>query len=49
MVQPSSTDKGKGKEIIIGGTREIDENVKVSCMKVVAEKTLPPTLGGSHG
>jgi hypothetical protein len=39
IVRPSVTDKGKGKEVIIGDTREADENVKVSCRKVVAEKT----------
>jgi hypothetical protein len=31
-------DKGKGKEAIIGNTWEADENVKVFCRKVVAEK-----------
>jgi hypothetical protein len=31
--------KGKGKEVIIGDAREADENNKISCRKVVAEKT----------
>jgi hypothetical protein len=33
------TDKGEGKEVIIGNTRKADENNKISCRKVVAEKT----------
>jgi hypothetical protein len=32
-------DKGKGKEVIIGDARKADENNKISCRKVVAEKT----------
>jgi hypothetical protein len=39
LVQPNTTDKGKDKEIIIGNTREADGNHKISCRKVVAEKT----------
>jgi hypothetical protein len=31
--------KGKGKELIIGDAQEADENNKISCRKVVAEKT----------
>jgi hypothetical protein len=39
LIRPSATDKGKGKEVIIGDTRKADENNKNSCRKVVAEKT----------
>jgi hypothetical protein len=39
LIRPSTADKGKGKEIVIGNAREADENNKISCMKVVAEKT----------
>jgi hypothetical protein len=39
LVRPSAVDKGKGKEIIIGNTRETDENTKISCRKLVTEKT----------
>jgi hypothetical protein len=39
LIWPSTADKEKGKEIIIGNTREADERNKVSCRKVVAEKT----------
>jgi hypothetical protein len=39
LVRPNTTDKGKGKEIIIGNTREADGNHKISCRNVVAEKT----------
>jgi hypothetical protein len=39
LVRPSTADKGKGKEIIIGNAREADENIKISYRKVVAEKT----------
>ena len=39
LVRPNTADKGKGKEIIIGNAREADENNKISCRKVVAEKT----------
>jgi hypothetical protein len=40
LVRPNTVDKGKGKEIVIGNAREADENHKISCRKVVAEKTL---------
>jgi hypothetical protein len=40
LVWPSTVDKGKDKEIIIGNAREADGNKKISCRKVVAEKTL---------
>jgi hypothetical protein len=39
LVRPNTADKGKDKEIIIGNTREADGNHKISCRKVVAEKT----------
>jgi hypothetical protein len=39
LVWPNTVNKGKGKEIVIGNTREDDENHKISCRKVVAEKT----------
>jgi hypothetical protein len=39
LVRPSAADKSKGKEIIIGDAREADENAKISCRKVVTEKT----------
>jgi hypothetical protein len=39
LIWPSTTDKGKGKEVIIGDTRKADENNKISCRKVMAEKT----------
>jgi hypothetical protein len=39
LIRPSIADKEKGKEVIIGNTRETDERNKVSCRKVVAEKT----------
>jgi hypothetical protein len=39
LVRPNTADKGKGKEIIIGNAREADRNHKISCRKVVAEKT----------
>jgi hypothetical protein len=38
LVWPNTSDKGKDKEIIIGNTRETDDNHKISCRKVVAEK-----------
>jgi hypothetical protein len=38
LIRPTTVDKGKGKEVIIGNAREADEN-KVSCRKVVVEKT----------
>jgi hypothetical protein len=39
LIRPNTTDKGKCKEIVIGNTREADENHKNSCRKVVAKKT----------
>jgi hypothetical protein len=39
LIRPSRADKGKDKEVIIGNTREADGNNKISCRKVVAEKT----------
>jgi hypothetical protein len=39
LVRPNIADKGKGKEIVISNAREVDENHKISCRKVVAEKT----------
>jgi hypothetical protein len=39
LIRPSIADKEKGKEIIISNAREADENNKVSCRKVVTEKT----------
>jgi hypothetical protein len=39
LVRPNTTDEGKDKEIIIGNAREADGNHKISCRKVVAEKT----------
>jgi hypothetical protein len=39
LIRPSVADKGKDKEIITGNAREADENHKISCRKVVAEKT----------
>jgi hypothetical protein len=39
LVWPNTADKGKDKEIIIGNAREADGNHKISCRKVVAEKT----------
>jgi hypothetical protein len=38
LIRPSTTDKGKGKEIIIGDARGADGNNKISCRKVVTEK-----------
>jgi hypothetical protein len=38
-IWPSTADKGKDKEVIIGNAREADGNNKISCRKVVAEKT----------
>jgi hypothetical protein len=43
LIRASTTDKGKGKEVIINNTRKADENNKISCRKVVAEKT--PDVG----
>jgi hypothetical protein len=39
LIRPSTTDKEKGKEVIIDNTEKADESNKVSCSKVVAEKT----------
>jgi hypothetical protein len=39
LIRPSTADKGKDKEAIIGNAREADGNNKISCRKVVAEKT----------
>jgi hypothetical protein len=39
MIRPSMVDKGKGKEVIISDAHKADENNKISCRKVVAEKT----------
>jgi hypothetical protein len=39
LIRPSTSDKGKDKELIIDNTREADGNHKISCRKVVAEKT----------
>jgi hypothetical protein len=39
LIWPSTTDKGKGKEVIIGNEREADEITKNSCRKVVTERT----------
>jgi hypothetical protein len=38
LIRPSTIDKGKDKEIILGDAREADGNNKISCRKVVAEK-----------
>jgi hypothetical protein len=43
LIRPSTPDKGKGKEVIIGDVQKADENNKISCRKVVAEKT--PNVG----
>jgi hypothetical protein len=39
LVRPNTANKGKDKEIIIGKAREADERYKISCRKVVPEKT----------
>jgi hypothetical protein len=39
LIRPSTADKGKDKEVIIGNAQEADGNNKISCRKVVAEKT----------
>jgi hypothetical protein len=39
LIRPSTADKGKGKEVIIGNAQKANENNKISCMKVVAEMT----------
>jgi hypothetical protein len=38
LVQPSTADKGKGKEIIIGDAKRPMETLKFSCRKVVTER-----------
>jgi hypothetical protein len=37
LIRPSTADKSKDKELIIGNAREADGNNKISCRKVVAE------------
>jgi hypothetical protein len=39
LIRPGVTDKGEGKEVIIGNARKANGNNKISCRKVVAEKT----------
>jgi hypothetical protein len=39
LIRPGMANKGKGNEVIIGDARKADENNKISCRKVVAEKT----------
>jgi hypothetical protein len=39
LIWPSVANKGKGKEVIIGNARKVDENNKNPCRKVVAERT----------
>jgi hypothetical protein len=39
LIRPSTADKGKGKEAINDDAWKADENNKISCRKVVAEKT----------
>jgi hypothetical protein len=39
LTRPNTADEGKGKEIVIGNAREAGGNHKISCRKVVAEKT----------
>jgi hypothetical protein len=39
LIRPSTADKGKDKEFIIGNAREADGNNKIACRKVVVEKT----------
>jgi hypothetical protein len=45
LTRPNTADEGKGKEIVIGNAREAGGNHKISCRKVVAEKT--PDGGGT--
>jgi hypothetical protein len=47
MIRPSTTDKGKGKEVIIDNTLKAGENNKNSCRRVVAERT--PDGGEAEG
>jgi hypothetical protein len=39
LIRPSTANKGKDKEVIIGNAREADGNNKISCRKVLVEKT----------
>ena len=39
LIRPNTADKGKDKEVIIGNAREANGNNKISCRKVMAEKT----------
>jgi hypothetical protein len=39
LIRPNTTDKEKGKEVIISDAWKADENNKISCRKVVTEKT----------
>jgi hypothetical protein len=39
LIRLGTTDKGKGKEVIVGNARKADENNRSSCRKLVAEKT----------
>jgi hypothetical protein len=39
LTRPNTADEGKGKKIVIGNTGEAGGNIKISCRKVVAEKT----------
>jgi hypothetical protein len=39
LIRPSTVDKEKGKEVIIVNTQKANESNKVSCRKVVVEKT----------
>jgi hypothetical protein len=39
LIRPSTTDKGKSREVIIGDAWKADENNKISCRKIVVEKT----------
>jgi hypothetical protein len=48
LIRPSTADKGKGKEVIIGDARKAEENNKISYRKVVAQKT-PDGGGDSEG
>jgi hypothetical protein len=44
LIRPSTADKGKGKEVIIGNTWKADENNKISCREVVAESSWSRTV-----
>jgi hypothetical protein len=39
LIRPGMADKSKGNEVIVGDARKADENNKISCRKVVVEKT----------